>query len=330
MKGIITTYIHKYFNDELTKEELHHFHMLLANKKNIDLLHDYIIANHIAEIHLKSFNSKKAFGKFESAAKVKKTPVYTLKRTAIRLLKYAAILICAFTIFNTDIFDSRPDRIIHIKVPKGEQKEVILPDGTQVWLNADSYMSYQANFNEQASRDVYLEGEGLFDVVDNQHKPFVVEMASELQVKVLGTVFNIRSYIEDSNTEATLLSGKIELSHKVDREIKRILYPGDQADYEKNEHKLSFSKVRNFEDIISWKDNKLTFANEPLLNIVNELNRFYKVEISIADKQLQGQMYTGSFSKKKSLEEILEDLSLSGNFEHKRTSNTKWIILTKN
>jgi ferric-dicitrate binding protein FerR (iron transport regulator) len=186
--------------------------------------------------------------------------------------------------------------------------KVTLPDSTIVWLNHSSTLSYPLRFSED-SRIVELVGEGYFEVAHNPGKPFIVH-AGDIEIKDLGTTFNIMAYPEEEYIETSLIEGEVELHRKASDGKKVFLLkmkPTDFAVYNKGKGTISartISDARYF----AWKDGLLVFNEEPLNEMVKKLSRWYNVDIQIEDESLLELSYTATFVNE-SLRQVLELLS---------------------
>jgi ferric-dicitrate binding protein FerR (iron transport regulator) len=174
--------------------------------------------------------------------------------------------------------------------PKGQRSQIVLPDGSLVWLNSDSKLSYAEDFSNVENRNIKLEGEAYFDVKHNSEKPFVVSI-NDIKVKVLGTRFNIRGFNENNEINTLLVSGKVAISNQTNS-IKKQLSPGSMGIYSKKEKKLEIKSGIDIEKNISWKNGKLIFDNEPLLTLVKELERWYGVSFEIPESLKGKYRYT--------------------------------------
>jgi transmembrane sensor len=201
-----------------------------------------------------------------------------------------------------------------ISTKYGSKTSLVLPDGTKVWLNAGSKLTYDKNY-AGSLREVSLVGEAYFDVVKDPRKPFIIH-TSKMDIKVLGTVFNVKCYPDDKHTETSLVKGSIEVTLK-DRTDKIILKPNEKliiTDNEPSEKKsaaegkkeeaqepmialshLTREPVNN--DIIetSWVDNKLVFNSETFEEIVIKMQRWYGVEIRLNNEKIKQKRFTGTF-----------------------------------
>lgn len=188
-----------------------------------------------------------------------------------------------------------------ISTPKGGQYQLILPDGTKVWLNAGSKLNYPVSFKGRRDREVDLSGEAYFEVKKDKEQPFIVKSAHQ-QIKVLGTHFNISAYPEDADVKTTLLEGSVEVNAKT------ILKPGEQS-------VLSHDQIRveqvDTEISVAWKNGDFMFKNEPLENIMQKIARWYNVDVIYADQLVSKKKFGGTISKFKNVSEVLCMLELT-------------------
>lgn len=169
------------------------------------------------------------------------------------------------------------------KAPLGARTQVVLPDGSLVWLNSGSSLSYPNRFDSE-SRKISLDGEAYFEVVKNENVPMEVS-ARHLKVKVYGTKFNLNAYADDGRIETTLVEGKVALiPESAKKEIN--LEPGHNASFSLKDQHLEISKVEDMDAYIGWKDGKLLFRDEQLIHIVKDLERRYNVDIQLTDTSL--------------------------------------------
>lgn len=160
-----------------------------------------------------------------------------------------------------------------LSTPRKGQYQATLPDGSKVWLNAESSLHYPTAFTGN-QRKVELKGEAYFEVAHNAEQPFIVETASQ-QVKVLGTEFNINSYDNEPSTLTTLINGGIELNRKKDKTVKT-LKPGQQASLGADNFTVSAVDIRPF---VAWKKGEFRFKDTPLHEALRQIERWYDVEI---------------------------------------------------
>ncbi|WP_114792789.1 FecR domain-containing protein [Niabella yanshanensis] len=213
---------------------------------------------------------------------------------------------------------------------KGSKTNLVLPDGTKVWINADSRLSYDKEFGINR-REVYLTGEAYFDVVKDKKRPFIVH-TDNIEVKVLGTAFNVRAYDDEKNIQTTLLRGSIEVLLK-DNNKTLLLAPNEkmivrntaaQSHLKKMPEgglpeiellKLAPRKIDSLSVETEWTHNRLVFEQEKLTDIIPVLERWYNITIELKNKQDAGVLYRGKFEND-SLEDVLESLKMIGNFSY--------------
>jgi ferric-dicitrate binding protein FerR (iron transport regulator) len=186
---------------------------------------------------------------------------------------------------------------------RGHRTFVTLEDGTKIWLNADSRLTYPKSFSGEATREIQLEGEAYFDVAENKQKPFIVH-TSDIRIKVLGTSFNVKSYGKDRTIETTLIKGKVTIESSTDSK-KLTLLPNQQAVFEKESKKLFLEHKDKAIDYTSWRDGQLVFDDRPLADIVNELERWFNVTIEVEDRTSLNCHFSASVNNK-TLEEVME------------------------
>lgn len=199
---------------------------------------------------------------------------------------------------------------INLITYRGDKKEIYLPDGSKIVLNAESELIYPKEFNDSI-REVTLIGEAFFDIKRNVNKPFIVNTNS-IKIKVLGTSFNVKSYDKDKKVETTLVTGKVELIK--DKETPIVLAPSQKAVFYKKENKLEIEEVKSLE-VVAWKEGKLIFKKTSLQEVVIDLERKYNVKININSQKLLNYEYTGTFDNL-SIDEVLKLLTISSPIEY--------------
>jgi len=199
-----------------------------------------------------------------------------------------------------------------ITSPPGVRSEVILPDGSNVWLNAESTIKFKVPF-DQKSRDVSLSGEAFFHVQKNPNVPFIVNTGA-VNVKVLGTRFNYKAFKDENEIEIVLAEGKVSLTTDGGkRENEVIMKPGDRAVYDRasNLTKVTNEKIEKY---IAWHDGKLVFDETPMPEVASQIGRWFGVDVVISDSKINSYRITTTFENE-SLHEVLELLRLSSPIE---------------
>lgn len=193
-------------------------------------------------------------------------------------------------------------KLLTLSTPKGGQYQVILPDGSKVWLNAASKLRYPKKFLT-SQRNVELDGEAYFEVARNEKQPFIVKTPNE-QVEVLGTHFNINSYSEDKVSKVALVEGKVKVAT---HSQSKILQPGQQSRL-KNQQ-MDVQEV-NTEEIIAWKNGEFAFNNESLGTSMRQLARWYDIDIQV-DPSLEQLALWGSVSRLDNFDKVLKIIKMT-------------------
>lgn len=218
----------------------------------------------------------------------------------------AAIIIGLMTgIFATTLKKTHIEPVYYeAHSPKGSVSQLLMPDSTLVFLNADSRVRYNIE-SKNKTREVYLEGEAWFDVAKNKKKPFIVH-TPYYDVRVTGTQFNIKAYKSDRELTTTLEEGQIIIGSTENFCMAKdiIVKPGEQVILDKDSRKISIRKV-NTQWYTSWKDNKLVFVNMNMGELVVLLERKYGVDIEVNDKNILKLHFDGTI-KNESIIELLE------------------------
>lgn len=240
-----------------------------------------------------------------------------------KISRVAAVLIPLFLLTGGLFYYFTSDNeIIEISAAYGEQKHLLLPDSSEIWLNSGSTIRYPETFAKD-KRLVTLNGEAYFSVKKETAKPFIVE-TSQLSVKVLGTKFNVKAYPNDENITATLTSGKVEVS--VQSQSPQILKPNERLTYDKNTSSVHISTV-NTADTDSWIVGKLTFTNATAGEIFRTLERRYNITMDNMTNIPASKRYTVKFLKDENLDEILNILKDIIGFNYRQYENK--IVLTQ-
>lgn len=191
-------------------------------------------------------------------------------------------------------------------VPYGKRTVFFLPDSSRVWLNAGSALVYPEMF-AGSERQVYLEGEAYFDVQHKAGKPFLVQ-TRDMEIKVLGTEFNVSAYPDDQHSDVVLVSGSIELSANGDELMKKMrtrLVPHEIAVYRPSEKHLEVSDTQ-VDEYVSWRTGSITFKAAPLSEILKKLERYYRVSIALEGAGLGAETFTGPLDLKKEIDEVMD------------------------
>jgi Fe2+-dicitrate sensor, membrane component len=232
-----------------------------------------------------------------------------------------------------------------VTTDKGMKKHFFLPDSTEVWLNADSRLVYK-NDPSVAARVINFTGEAYFDVAEKAGRPFII-YANGIQIRVLGTSFNVRAYPDEENTETALLEGMIEVTVDEHPRNKIYLRPGEKlsvrnhaaketspgavgpAAEEATSQKLLVSELKMDPEALtapetSWKENQLVFDGERFDKVMSKISRWYNVEIEVTNEELHGQRFTADFENK-TIRQVLDALQYTAGFKYKLVGDTVYI-----
>jgi len=270
--------------------------------------------------------------------------LYWVSGTAAAILILVAVSVTL--IYERSTLSHDKSAFTYIFSPRGQRTRVILPDQTRVWLNSESSLRYPVTYN-QNERQVYLEGEGFFEVSKNARKPFFVT-THDLKVKVYGTSFNLKAY-PDENTEASLIEGKLSvtsLAKASDEEI--FLKPKEKLIFAKipaakdipkagittsnkkigiatitsikAEAKVYLEKDADLENEMLWKEGKLIFYNETFEELAIKLERWYDVKIHFENEEIKKYRFTGMFDRE-TINQAMDALKVSSehSFNYKMT-----------
>jgi transmembrane sensor len=211
-----------------------------------------------------------------------------------------------------------PNALNTISVPRGGQYAIILPDGTNVWLNAESSLTYPVAFTGK-QRKVVLKGEGYFEVAKDKDMPFTVH-TDNADVNVLGTHFNVNAYADDDNVKTTLLEGSVRLNGKG---ATTLLIPGEQGIVA--DGGISKKQV-NVNQVVAWKMGYFVFRNDNIKDIMRQISRWYDVEVEFRGN-MAGKTFGGTYSKNKDINELLKGLELTGTI-HFKIEGRRIIVMT--
>ena len=268
------------------------------------------------------YDKDKAFENFRNRVESQKEIQSTSRRgfSLSALWRYAAVVAIIIAVGcisywqgEVNVKDTFAD--ISVEAPLGSKTKLYLPDGTLVWLNAGSRMTYSQGFGVD-NRKVELEGEGYFEVKRNEKIPFFVK-TKDLQLQVLGTKFNFRDYPEDHEVVVSLLEGKVGLNNLLREEKEAVLSPDERAVLNKANGLLTVESV-TASNASQWTDGYLFFDEELLPDIAKELERSYNVKIHIANDSLKTfRFYDNFVRREQNIQEVLEALASTEKMQYK-------------
>ena len=236
------------------------------------------------------------------------------------------------TIDNEKVIDlnktSKADesKMIEVVIPFGKKSQLTLEDGTKVWLNAGSRMAFPAKF-EGNKREVFLEGEGYFEVAHNQKLPFYVN-TSEFVIKVLGTRFNISAYESDKLIETVLIEGSVAISERsVLAFMKRetILMPNQKASYDRNDRSIVIDEEPDVDNAIAWTEGWLKFNRQSINDVLNKLQRYYDVQFVYTQRFPSEDLITGKLYLKDSIEQVMMTMEVVAKMQYRISGNKIYV-----
>ncbi len=221
------------------------------------------------------------------------------------------------TIDNEKVLDlnkanqANVSKMNEVVVPFGKKIQLTLEDGTKVWLNAGSRMAFPTKFLEN-KREVFLEGEGYFEVAHNPKLPFYVN-TNEIAIKVLGTKFDISAYESDKQIETVLLEGSISVSERsalgfLKRES--ILKPYQKASYDRNDRTIVLREEPDVDYAIAWTEGWYKFHRQSIDDVLNKLQRYYNVKFILSPEFPKEDLITGKLDLKDSIDQVMRALDI--------------------
>ncbi len=360
----IESLIGKYHNGTINDDELRELRAWIARSKENELFFDQIREILlVSSMHDKNlaFDAQPALERVKTKAglnrpvserrKVKSRKVITLSyrwaAAAAILLIFGGTLLYRWTYPPFEF----PDIFQEVIVPLGSRSEIVLPDGSRVNLNAGSTLRYNVNFGIE-SRDLWLDGEGFFDVRKSA-VPFIVRSGT-VQIKAVGTSFNVRAYSSEKHIETTLVNGKVivtDTDHRETASKETTLLPNQKLIIARSRNDNVPNKIASQPKIsaagtidtapervvlkekidpvpdISWKDNKWIIDREDLESLAVKLERRFDIEIVFKDEQLKSYRYNGSLPDL-SLEQVLNVMSMVSPINY--LINGKTVVFSEN
>ncbi|WP_099465505.1 MULTISPECIES: FecR family protein [Parabacteroides] len=255
-------------------------------------------------------------------------PVSFNRKRSFNLWKFAGIaasvallITLSWTLLNMPSEDT--EGLQAVLVPAGQRVQLILEDGTKVWLNSNSSFTYPTSFGSK-SREVELNGEGFFEVTKDTRKPFIVK-TKKYDIKVLGTTFNVYAYDHEANTfEAALLNGSIDVSSKANEKNHIILKTkGKVSEVDGLLRKQAIDNLDRFR----WKDGQIYLDDVPFETLMEKFSLYYDVHIKIENTKVLNYHCTGKFRQSDGIEYALKVLQKDVKFSFDRDEKDKTILI---
>lgn len=309
---------------ETEKEEEKTLEELLHDEKN------KILYSQVKEIHEKLPNTKPLHGfSAERSWTIVNNYFHQKKiRLYIDISKYAAIIVLAFfvgTLINTKWKNEVSEPLFsEINVPLGQMSNITLYDGTQVWLNSGTSLKYANDFGDK-NRKIILDGEAFFKVKHNEI-PFIVQLKN-CEIEVLGTSFNAKSFSDENFSEVTLVEGSVKMNTLSGNEIVR-LKPTQQITVSDD---LKNNSLKTVETGFykSWTEGKIVFREERLADIILRMERWYNVDIRLANPKIGDLCFSGTILKNKPFDQIAKafEILLPLKIEYQNKMGEKDVVI---
>ena len=286
-------------NDEAEDKDLYRKAKITwAMMSSTQKMPEYELEEAYKELHSRISSSRKPFRMFP--------PVY---------LKYAAVALL-FVGLSTAMFywgrnDSRSIaselKYTSVITGKGQVSKVILPDSSVVWINSGTTLTYD-NYFSKDNRNLSLSGQAFLEVRKNKQLPLIVS-SGDLQVKVLGTRFDVKAYPDDDEFKIILESGKVELLHTKDKSFSYHMVPGQMASYRLQSGDVKMETVGN-QNYSGWRAGELVFVDTPMSEVIKSLKRKFDIEIEVGNRSVYRSVFNANF-KNENLKEILDYIQFS-------------------
>lgn len=310
--------LNKYINHTCTEKEQKVVREWFQTSRGTEWLLENIEADSFKEEHdfifPASFSGEQLYSRIEQQIDTETYRTMVNRSGFTIAWKVAAAIIPLFILCslyvnnNWNNRDEKSNLFMEVYVPQGEKREIFLRDGTRVWLNSNTKFIYPEEFSE-SEREVLVEGEAYFEVAKDKDKPFRVSFGG-LEIEVLGTIFNVKSYSEDSSAYVALNEGSIRITDKKNsNENSYLISPGELVVYSKPDCNFKIAADPNIKRYSAWTQNDLVFYGTPLKEVIEKLGALYGVRFVVENPDLYTIRYTFSV-RGESLDEIIEGMQL--------------------
>lgn len=314
----------------MKRETLHSFFDGTATSEEVQSVKEWLAES---EEHMKELISERAFfdalilSKNEEETSIlraeKQRRVY--RRIGVELLKIAAVAAViagiAFSVYSAKMNEVRSARHT-LTVPAGQRANLRLPDGTNVWLNARSVITYPSYFSDDV-REVELNGEAYFEVAHDARHPFVVH-TERYDINVLGTKFNVESYTDSRSFSTALMEGAVEITVADDPLHSIRLAPNQKA--VETDGRLSVKAIDEYESY-RWREGLLCFRNTPFEELMSRLETCYGITVRIENDRIRRKVFSGKFRISDGMENILRLLQQEERYVFERDESESVIYI---
>lgn len=243
-------------------------------------------------------------------------------RELLKVASVALIVLTACWLYMETKENKLASSMQIVSVPAGQRANLILPDGTNIWLNAQTTIEYPVLFNDN-ERIVKLDGQAYFEVTHNNDAPFIVETAKG-RIQVLGTKFDVMAYSNSPDFETALMEGEVKVSLSSTPSQPITLSPNNKAYL--NNGKLFIEPVEDY-NLYRWREGLICFNNEPFIDIMKDFERYFGIQIIVENTQISERSYTGKFRFSDGLDYALRVLQEDHNFSYERNKDRNIIYV---
>ena len=261
-------------------------------------------------------------GKPEPVLNKSSSKRHVIFRETLKITAVSAIVLLLSIFYHAKNKDTEEDQFQSITVPSGQRINITLPDGTSVWLNARTTIKYPLTFNKE-NRQVTLNGEAYFDVIEDKKKPFVVHTPKG-RLEVLGTVFNVYDYSDNVQFETMLFEGSVKVNPNDSLQSAVMLIPGYKSYLENG--KLEVTHVEDY-SVYRWIEGLICFENEAFSMIMNDFEKYYGLKIVVENEKAKKQYYSGKFRQTDGIDYALRVLQKDIHFKYSRDDENSIIYI---
>lgn len=313
--------LNDYISGMITDEEKAELFSLVGSSDLYRLQYDKALKLH-ALLHVPMLEAEKEDGYRRFSQRMQRGTERKKKQFVVwmRFAAAAVVLMALASTLSVYIYDSQNrngrDVLCETVVPFGSQTMIILPDSSVVVLNSGSVLKYPATFGKK-ERNVYLAGEGYFKVTKNKEKAFQV-YAGDTRIKVTGTIFNVRSYPDNIQTEIDLIEGGVNVSVG-EKDV--FLKPNERALYNRKSGTLERQVYETYKSAL-WTTGKLSFVNASFREILKEIERKYNVKIHVVSQRVDGEYFSGTIHADMTLQEVFNFIDVDKKYCFENSGNT--------
>ncbi len=262
----------------------------------------------------------------DKALEQRRPASYLLRRIGVQAARWAAVLVLAFAV-SYWLLEQRqavvPEGAVNVvNVPLGQRTELMLADGTKVYLNAGSTLSYPSAFG-QDGRQVELDGEAYFEVTRDEGKPFVVH-TQMCDVEVLGTKFNVEAYSEQNAFSAALMEGRVKVGNNYRTSDVVYLAPNERVKLKGGE--LDVERIDDY-DVYRWREGLICFTDENFVNLMKRIEKYYGVKLVVENRELSKHSFSGKFRISDGVDNLLRVLRRDVRFNYERSADQDTIYI---